>query len=114
MTKIIKEAEKYKNLSERKLKRVILNYKLLSKSNSKNFNFMITLLSLLIPYLIFIDINFTSMSFLLLIHYLFFHKFLFEKRKRKLVSDEEKEEIDQIIVILESYLKDKQRKTPSI
>ena len=43
MSKLKKEAELYKDYPTAKLKRVILNYKLLSYSNSKNFNFFGTL-----------------------------------------------------------------------
>ena len=41
---------------------------------------------------------------LLLFHYGFMWKFLYEHKKFHLVSDEDKEEIDQVVEILEEYL----------
>jgi len=110
MTKIQKEAELYKNVSDSKLRRVILNYKFLSLSNSKNFNFIITLLFLLIPYFIICKINLFTLSLIILSHFFIFWKYLYEKKNWKMVSDKDKVEVDEIIKILESYKE--QRKTP--
>ena len=46
------------------------------------------------------------------IYFLFFWEYLFKYKKFKLVSDEQKEEIDQIILILEDYLQEKENKKP--
>jgi hypothetical protein len=46
-----------------------------------------------------------------LIHFVFYWEFLFKYKKFKLVSDEEKREIDAIVEILEEYLKEN-KKTP--
>lgn len=113
MSKIKKEAELYKNCSTFKLKRAILDYKLLSYSNSKNFNFLSTLFFMVIPYLIFFDITLISFVSLIAVHYFYFHKFLYVKKNKKMVSDEEKEEIDEILKILQSYLNDRKTKNPS-
>lgn len=110
MTKVEKEAKLYENVSDSKLKRVILNYKFLSLSNTKNFNFIITLIFILIPYFILCKITVFSLFLVILSHYFIFCKFLYEKKKCKMVSDEDKIEIDEIIKILESYKE--QRKTP--
>ncbi len=110
MTKVEKEAKLYENVSDSKLKRVILNYKFLSLSNTKNFNFIITLIFILIPYFILCKITVFSLFLVILSHYFIFCKFLYEKKKWKMVSDEDKIEIDEIIKILESYKE--QRKTP--
>jgi hypothetical protein len=112
MNKVEKEAELYKNVSDSKLKRVILNYKFLSFANSKNFNFIITLLFLLIPYFIICKINLFTLSLIILSHFFIFWKYLYEKKNWKMVSDEEKEEINEIIKILEIYKKE--RKTPNL
>ena len=112
MSKIKKEAELYKNSSSNKLNRVILNYKFLSFANSKNFNFIITLLFLLIPYFIICKINLFTLTLIILSHFFIFWKYLYEKRNWKMVSDEEKEEIEQIIEILETYKNDRNKKTP--
>ena len=53
MTKIEKEANLYKDLPTKKLKKVIRDYKFLVFANSKNFNFIVTLIWLLLPYFIF-------------------------------------------------------------
>jgi hypothetical protein len=45
--------------------------------------------------------------FVLLLHYLIFDKYLFEYKKWKIVSDEDREEMEQIILILEESLKNK-------
>jgi len=110
---IKKEAEQYKNKSSFKIKLALINYKLLSYSNGKNFNFFSTLIFMFIPYLIFFNINLISFLLLISLHYFYFHKFLYVKKNKKMVSDEEKEEIDEIIPILESYLKDRKTKNPS-
>lgn len=107
MDKIKKEAELYKNVSVSKLKRVILNYKFLSFANSKNFNFIITLLFLLIPYFIICKINLFTLTLIIMSHFFIFWKYLYEKKNWKMVSDKEKEEIDQIIEILETYINEK-------
>ena len=112
MSKIKKEAELYKNSSPKKLSRVILNYKFLYFANSKNFNFIITLLFLLIPYFIICKINLFTLTLIILTHFFIFWKYLYEKRNWKMVSDKEKEEIEQIIEILETYKNDRNKKTP--
>lgn len=113
MSKIKEEAELYKDCPTAKLKRVILNYKLLSYSNSKNFNFFGTLFFMFVPFLIFFGLNLISFISIICVHYFFFHKFLYEKKKIKLVSDEEKEEVDEVLKILNSYLRDRKTKNPS-
>ena len=50
---------------------------------------------------------------MLLIHFVFYWEFLFKHKKFKLVSDEENREIDEIVEILEEFLKEnKNKKTP--
>jgi len=113
MTKVQKEAELYKNLPIKKLKKTIREYKFLSFANSKNFNFIFTLSCLFLPYFIFFGVDFNSLLILVSIHYFFLHKYMFEKRGWKLVSDKDKEEIDEIVQILENSLKERQTKNPS-
>jgi hypothetical protein len=48
---------------------------------------------------------------MLLIHFSFFWVFLFKYKNFKLVSDEDRYEIDEIVKILEEYLKEN-KKTP--
>jgi uncharacterized membrane protein YagU involved in acid resistance len=107
MDKVKKEADLYKNLETKELKKVIKKYKRLCMSNSHIYNFVFTLICVMIPYVLFWDINLISLSFLLLLHYLIFDKYFFEYKKWKLVSDEDREEMEEIILILEESLKNK-------
>ena len=110
--KIQKEADLYKDLPINELKKVIRKYKSLSRSNSDIVNFLFTLLSFGIPYFIFCGFSSTSIFVFLLVHFLFFWEYLFKYKKFKLVSDEEKNEIDQIVLILEDHLKELENKKP--
>lgn len=110
--KIQKEADLYKDLSVNELKKVIRKYKSLSRSNSDIVNFLFTILCFGIPYFIFIGFSISSIFVFLLIHFLFFWEYLYRYKKFKLVSDNEKEEIDQIISILEDHLEELENKKP--
>lgn len=112
MSKIREEADLYKDLPTKKLKKVIRKYKFLSYSNSEIVNFIFTLTTFAIPFLLVFGVSTNSVFFLLLIHYLFYWEFLFKYKKFKLVSDREKYEIDSIIEILEDYLKERKNKKP--
>jgi hypothetical protein len=107
MNKVRKEADLYKDLKPKELEKVIRTYKRLCMSNSHAYNFILTLSCVMIPYFIFWDINLISLLFVLLFHYLIFDKYLFEYKKWKIVSDEDREEMEQIILILEESLKNK-------
>jgi hypothetical protein len=107
-----KEAELYKDSSTLKLRRVIFIYKFLSLSNSRNSNFIITLLCILIPYLIFVKFSLFTLTLALLFHYLVFWKYMYEKKNSKLVSDKDKEEIDGIVKILVGDLENRKNKKP--
>lgn len=107
MSKIRKEAEFYKDLSEKKLKKVIRKYKFLSMSNTDIFNFMFFLITFGVPFLCVFGITITTIFFMILIHFVFYWEFLFKYKKFKLVSDDDRYEIDEIVKILEEYLKEK-------
>ena len=111
MSKIRKEAESYKNLSDKKLKKVIRQYKFLSMSNTEIFNFVFFLVTFGVPFLFVFGITVNTVFFMMLIHFVFYWEFLFKYKKFKLVSDDDKYEIDQIVKILEEYLKEN-KKTP--
>lgn len=110
MTKIEKEAKLYENVSTKKLKRVILGYKFLSFSNSKIFNFLFSFLFLLVPYFILFKFNTFSFSLIVILHYLIFWRYFYLHKNIKMVSDDEKYDIDEIIKILKTYLN--KRKNP--
>lgn len=104
--KIIKEAETYKNLPKKDLKKVIKSYEKLSRANSKTYYFLYTFIFMMIPTLI-LGINFIGLAIIITFHYFFFMEYLYEYKKSKFVSDEDKEECDKIVEILKEYLKDK-------
>jgi hypothetical protein len=110
--KIQKEADLYKDLPEDELKKVIKKYKCLSKSNSDIVNFLFSLTCFGIPYFIFLGVSKLSIIVFLIVHLLFFWEYLHKYKKFKLVSDEDKKEIDDIILILEDDLKGKSNKKP--
>ena len=112
MSKIQKESNLYKDLPPRKLKKVIRQYKSLSLSNSDNINFLFYFVTFGVPYFFWFDITLESVIVFILVHYFLFWKFFFGVLKYKLVSDSDREEIDQIIEILEGHLKDKENKKP--
>lgn len=110
--KIQKEADLYKDLTVSELKKVIRKYKNLSKSNSDIVNFIFTALCFGIPFFIFCGFSISSIFVFLLVHFLFFWEYLHKYKKFKLVSDDEKNEIDQIVSILEDHLKQLETKKP--
>ncbi len=109
MKKLHEETKRYKNFSTKKLKGVIRKYKFLSIANTEIFNFLFHIVTFCIPFLCLFGITVNTLFFMLLIHFTFFWLFLFKYKNFKLVSDEDKHEIDQIIKILEEYLN---KKTP--
>lgn len=113
MTKVQKEANLYKDLPTKKLKKVIREYKFLISANSRKFNFLFTLFTMLVPYFLMFPITPLTFMLLIIVHYYLFDVYLFEQKGWKLVSDKEKNEMDQIVSILESYLDDRKTKNPS-
>jgi len=111
MSEIEREAKQYENVSNFKLKRVILWYKFLSFSNTMIFNFLISLIFTLVPYFIICDITIFSFLLIISLHFFIFWKYLYEYKNVKMVSDDDKYEIDQVLEILNQYLL--KRKNPS-
>ena len=112
MSKIRKEAEVYKGLPDKKLKKVIRQYKFLSMSNTEIFNFVFFLVIFAVPFLCVFGITLNTLFFMMLIHFVFYWEFLFKYKKFKLVTDEEKREVDELVEILEGFLKENQNKKP--
>jgi hypothetical protein len=110
--KIQKEADLYKDLPEDDLKKVIKKYKFLSKSNSDIVNFLFSLTCFGVPYFIFLGVSKMSIIIFLIVHLLFFWEYLHKYKKFKLVSDDDKKEIDDIVSILEDNLKSRSNKKP--
>ena len=109
MSKIKEEADLYKDLPQNKLKRVIWQYKFLSIANTEIFNFVFYLITFGVPFLCMVGITLATLFFMFLIHFVFFWEFLFKYRKFKLVSDDSRYEIDEIVKILEDYLKENKK-----
>jgi len=114
MDKIQKEAALYKDLPTKKLKKVIRSYKSLAFSNSDIFNFLYTLVIMVGTAVLISGFNLVLLLVVGLVHYLFFWVYLHKYKKSKIVSDKDKEEIDEIIKILESHLKEQETKNPSV
>ena len=114
MDKIQREANRYKDLPTKELKKVIRGYKSLSFSNSDIFNFLYTLVIMVGTGLLVSGFNLNILFIIGVVHYLFFWEYLHKYKKSKIVSDEDKEEIDEIIEILESHLKERETKNPSV
>ena len=106
-TKIQKEADLYKDLDREELKKIIKGYKRLSFYNSEIFNFIVSLLCLIIPHILFFKVTVFSIFLVLVVHYFLIWRFLYLYKNLKFVNDKDKEEIDEIITILEDNLKNK-------
>lgn len=107
MSDIQKELNEYKNFSVFKLKCIRNLYVFLSYMNSDKVNFFFTFFNILIFLLFFSNINFLTFLLFFIIHYFLFWKYLILHKKFKLVSDKDKEEIDEIIFILNKWIKNK-------
>jgi hypothetical protein len=107
MSKIQKEADEYKDSSVGKLRFVILIYKGLSFFSSREVNFIVSFLHFAFLFCLVVKINFFTVSLLILSHYFIFWKYAILKNNWCLVTPEEGEEIDEIVKILEEYLKNK-------
>jgi predicted membrane protein len=112
MSKIQKEADEYKDSSVVKLRFVILIYKGLSFFSSRKVNFIVSFLHFAFLFWLVVRINFFTVSLLILSHYFIFWKYAILKKNWCLVTPEEGEGIDEIVKILEEYLKDKKTKKP--
>lgn len=112
MSKAKLEADQYKHLSADELKKVIKGYKSLSKSNSDIYNFLFTFTIMLVSTLLFLKVTVGILLSMTVIHYLVFWEFLHKYKKFKLVSDNDKEEVDEVIQILESHLETLENKKP--
>ena len=109
MSKIKEEADLHKDLPPNKLKKVIWQYKFLSIANTEIFNFVFYLITFGVPVLCMLGITIATLFLMLLIHFAFFWLFLFKYKNFKLVSDEDRYEIDEIVKILEDYLKENKK-----
>lgn len=103
---IMEEANKYKDSSRFKIKTMIIVYKCLKFWSGDVFYFLYSLATILIPLFIFklsVGIIFLGM----LVHYVLFMTYLKTKINQIFKSEQEIREIEDIIEILETHLKNK-------
>jgi len=112
MSKARKEAESYKDLPTKKLKRTIRSYRGLLKCSSPNVSFLVSFFTFLIFYILFCKINIFTILLFVLLHYFVIWKYFIEGKRLYLVDPNESEELEEIIEILEGYLKDSENKKP--
>lgn len=103
--KIVKEAENYKNYSKKDLKKVIATYKFFKLLNDDTLNFVFSFVMVLIPQILFFGINLGTVTFSIIFHFFVVWQIAVKTYKLKLVKDEEKEDIKDILSILNDYLK---------
>lgn len=113
MSKVQKEAEKYKDSSPKELKKVIRSYKRLLLSSNSDVNFLLSFVSSSFFFLIFCKINLFTVVFFICLHYFVVWKYFIVGKNLFLVSPEDGEEIKEVIEILESYLENQETKNPS-
>jgi len=107
MSKAEKEAYEYENSSLIRLRFVIFAYKFLRFFGKEEVDFILSLTPYFITYVLFVNQNLTTLILAIVIHYFFIWKFVRVKLKLKLVTDEEMEEIKEIIPILEGFIKNR-------
>lgn len=103
--KIVKEVENYKNYSKKDLKKVIATYKFFKLLNDDTLNFVFSFVMVLIPQILFFGINLGTVTFSIIFHFFVVWQIAVKTYKLKLVKDEEKEDIKDILSILNDYLK---------
>ena len=103
--KIIKEAEEYKGHSKKRLKKVIATYKFFKLLNDDTLNFVVSFILVLLPQVLLFGFTTGVIIISILFHFLFVWKIVILKYKFKLIKDNERKEIDEVITILNDYLK---------
>ena len=107
MEKIKNESDLYKDLPKKELKKIIRQYKFLSFSNSELYYFLYTMLTFGGTFLFFFGVSYNTIFVMFLLHYIFYWEILYKTTKFKSIDKKEKEEIDQIVEILQQHLKEK-------
>ena len=103
--KIVKEAENYKDHSKKDLEKVIATYKFFKFLNDDTLNFVFSFVMVLVPQILFFGINLGTVTFSIIFHFFVVWQIAVKTYKLKLVKDEEKEDIEDILTILNDYLK---------
>lgn len=103
--KIVKEAENYKNYSKKDLKKVIATYKFFKLLNDDTLNFVFSFVLVLLPQVLFFGVSLGSFIFSVIFHFFVVWQIVVKTYKLKLVKNEEKKDIEDILTILNDYLK---------
>jgi len=103
--KIVKEAENYKNYSKKDLKKVIATYKFFKLLNDDTLNFVFSFVLVLLPQVLFFGVSLGSFIFSVIFHFFVVWQIAVKTYKLKLVKNEEKKDIEDILTILNDYLK---------
>jgi len=101
---IIKEAENYKDCSKKELKKVIATYKFFKLLNDDSLNFIFSLVMVLLPQVLFFGVSLGSFIFSIIFHFFVVWRIAVKTYKLKLVKDDEKKDIENILTILNGYL----------
>jgi hypothetical protein len=112
MLKAKKEASEFKNSSPIKLKIVRMIYRFLSYMNLDTVNFFFTFFVFGLLVFFFCDLTILTLLLFVIIHYFFFWKYIILNKKFKLVKDEDGEEIKQVILFLDEFIKKDKNKKP--
>jgi hypothetical protein len=107
MTKAQKEAYEYKDSPMMKLRLVLFVYKFLYFCGKESIDFTISLIPFVIGYLFFIPLGLITFLMTITLHYFIIWKYVRNYCGFKLVSDKDREEIKEIIPILEGFIKDR-------
>ena len=99
------EAEVYKNYPKKRLKKVIATYKFFKLLNDDTLNFVVSFILVLLPQVLLFGFTTGVIIMSILFHFLFVWKIVIEKYKFKLIKDNERKEIDEVLSILNDYLK---------
>lgn len=102
---IAKEAEEYKNHSKKDLKKVIATYKFFKLLNDDTLNFVFSFVLVLLPQVLFFGVSLGSFIFSVIFHFFVVWQIAVKTYKLKLVKNEEKKDIEDILTILNDYLK---------
>lgn len=103
--KIVKEAENYKNYPKKDLKKVIATYKFFKLLNDDTLNFVFSFVLVLLPQVLFFGVSLGSFIFSVIFHFFVVWQIVVKTYKLKLVKNEEKKDIEDILTILNDYLK---------
>lgn len=98
-----KEVEFYKNYPKRKLEKVIKQYKSLLFWSRHDVNFIYTFMSMLIP-LLFFPPSLLLLCSIIIIHYLYFWKYLILNCGKTITTQKQADEIRYVISKLNEYL----------